>query len=168
MPKKRILILGIGNTLVSDDGIGIYIVRSLREASSVEQSLPGVHFQESSLGGLRLLDFFEDFPIVVIIDSIITGQMAPGSVTSYQMDCADGEFIQRTPTRSGHTLSLHDTIALGKYLDYTVPEEIYIVAVEIIDNTTIKESLSQKLHAMYPDIVKNVKSKIEDIVKEHQ
>lgn len=163
MSLNKILILGLGNTLITDDGIGIYIVRALQNENSLY--LPNIHidFAESSMGGIRLLDEIVGYRAVIIIDSIITSQTKPGSIHYFkiQMD----ELLHSPPTlRSGHTLSLNDMLLLGKALSYPMPKKIFILAIEVIDNVTLKESLSPELAKEFPGILSKVREKVKEIL----
>ena len=74
---KRVLILGLGNDILSDDAVGLLVARRLKHELS---RFPGIAVLESSEMGLALLDFITGYSAVLIIDSIQTGQAAAGSV----------------------------------------------------------------------------------------
>ncbi|MFH1226938.1 MAG: hydrogenase maturation protease [Planctomycetota bacterium] len=74
-PAKRILILGIGNCLLKDDGVGIHAVRQLQKLK-----LPaGVDVYDGGLGGMSLYDKLISYKKVIIVDA--TGlKKRPGTI----------------------------------------------------------------------------------------
>ena len=70
------LVLGIGNDILTDDGIGPRIVDDLQD----RMPIPGVEYQTTTLGGLDILEFIEGFDRVVFIDAIITRDGVPGAI----------------------------------------------------------------------------------------
>jgi len=65
------IILGIGNPILSDDGIGIYIARKLKEEN------PNWEIVETSDAGFRLIDLIIDYERAIFIDSVKTGKKKP-------------------------------------------------------------------------------------------
>ena len=163
MSKDKILILGLGNTLISDDGIGIYIVRALKKEHKFKLPNTRIDFAESSMGGMRLLDEIVGYRVVIIIDSIITSQAKPGTLTYFKIQMNELNNPPPTP-RCAHTLSLNDMLILAKELSYQLPEKIFILAIEVLDNITIKESLSSELAYEFPAVLSKVCDKINEIL----
>ncbi len=147
--EPKILVLGLGNTLISDDGIGIFILRNLKE----QLQNPRFDFQESSAGGLRLLDLLPDHDIAVIIDSIKTGKYPPGHI--YQFTIEDFKSPDHHPSL-GHTISLPTVFELGKQLGYAMPRKVIIYAVEISDNETMHEGCTPQVAATLPQHTKRI------------
>jgi len=66
----KTLILGMGNPILSDDGIGIWVARALEgELSGGE-----VTVMETSMAGLNLLELMADYDRAILIDAIKTGK----------------------------------------------------------------------------------------------
>ena len=74
--KKRLTVLGIGNILMGDEGVGIHIVRHLEKICG----RPDVRYVDGGTGGFHLLDYFASSDLVLIIDATVDGK-EPGSVT---------------------------------------------------------------------------------------
>ncbi|MGD8245396.1 MAG: hydrogenase maturation protease, partial [Anaerolineae bacterium] len=70
----RTLVLGMGNTILCDDGIGIYVVRQVAQRFQREN----VDFSEASVGGLRILDVIGGYKRVIMVDAIQTRDGKPG------------------------------------------------------------------------------------------
>lgn len=128
----RILVLGLGNELLSDDGIGVFAARSLKELLNGEADVI-----ESSLSGLALLEIFLDYEKAIIIDAVQTGHHPPGTI--YELSPADlGSLVAPSP----HYAGLPEMITLARELQLDFPEEIVILAVEVADPYTIGGELS--------------------------
>ena len=77
-PRERILVLGVGNLLMGDDGVGIHAVREL-----VKRTLPpGVDVVDGGTAGLDLLRLMEGYAKVVIIDAVDAGE-EPGAILRF-------------------------------------------------------------------------------------
>jgi hydrogenase maturation protease len=95
MPKN-VLILGIGNILQSDDGIGVHIVNQINESGI---KLPrGVEAVDGGTAGLDLLDLMQGRDKIVIVDALKTNDR-PGSVY---------RFTPENTVSHGNRMSLHE------------------------------------------------------------
>ena len=70
------LVLGIGNVLMGDEGIGVHAVKALER----DTWPAGVTLLDGGTGGFHLLEYLHDFPSIVLIDATMDGQSA-GAVT---------------------------------------------------------------------------------------
>lgn len=143
MSKKRALILGIGNLLLGDEGVGVQAVQELEK-----HILPtGVDILDGGTGGFHLLAEIEQYPYVVLIDATMDGQKA-GTVSLIKPKFAS----DYPPSLSAHDIGLKDLIE-SLYLTGKVPE-IYLVAVSI-----------EGIQAMTMELSKPVKSAIGDVIE---
>ncbi len=150
MPGDRptLLILGLGNDILTDDAVGLHVVRLLREELS---NRPEIELRETTEMGLALLDHLTGFPAAVIIDSIQTGRAEPGFL--HRFDPASlKQFAGRTP----HFVGVGETLAAGRQLGLEMPTTVKIYAIEIADPFTIGSSLSPGLSQALPAIVQTI------------
>ena len=75
-----VLILGIGNMILTDDGVGIKTARRIKEEN------PNLEITEASEGGIGLLDYASGYDKLIIIDSIKTEQGKPGEVYKIEFE----------------------------------------------------------------------------------
>ena len=141
---KRVLILGLGNDILSDDAVGLLVARRLKHELS---RFPGIAVLESSEMGLALLDFITGYSAVLIIDSIQTGQAAAGSVHEL-----DGSHLKPGSGRTPHFLGIGETLALGRTMGLHMPAEVKLVAIEVEDALTVSAALTPALQAALPAI----------------
>jgi hydrogenase maturation protease len=146
----KTLVLGLGNELLSDDGVGILAVRQLKQEYKGRADIV-----ESSLSGLALLDFFIDYDRAIIVDAIQTGKHQPGEII--QLSPRD---LDKVIAPSPHYSGLPEILALAKELNLSFPAEIIIYAMEVIDPHTIGGPLSQPVGARLGALVKTIKSQL--------
>lgn len=92
---KKITILGIGNTLFSDEGVGIHVLPLLEEKFAGD---PSIEIVEGSTDGMKLLGPVEDADYLLIIDAINAGKQG-GTIISLEGD--------QIPAYFGIKMSIH-------------------------------------------------------------
>ncbi len=144
----KILVLGMGNPILSDDAVGI------RVAQEVERKLddPRVTVAESSLAGLGLLDCVVGYDRVIIIDAIQTEAENAGQI--YRMSPEDFSCAKRLS--SPHQINLITALELGRRLNLAVPQKITIFAVEVEDIATFSEECTPLVEQAIPAAVEMV------------
>lgn len=147
------LILGIGNTMLSDDGIGAGLVYDL-EKELVEDE---IHLESLLVVGLDIIETIKDFDRLIIIDGIKSAGGVPGTVNTCGLD----DCPPTLHLHSFHDAHLREAIQIAKLSDIRVPEYIQIITVEIFDDLTFSDSLSQPLESVYSTIL----SKTIDLTK---
>jgi hydrogenase maturation protease len=152
--KNNTLILGIGNEILTDDGIGPKLVHELERTLD----LPDVTFDTASLGGMDILELIRGFTRVIIIDAIRTKDGTPGTV--YQLT---PEYFRETLHVSNfHDISFLPALDLAKKMDIPVPEQIDIIAIEIVEDLTFSNEFSPPIARKYDEIYREV---VEIIIK---
>ncbi|MBN1678601.1 MAG: hydrogenase maturation protease [Candidatus Thermoplasmatota archaeon] len=148
----RKLVLGVGNPILSDDGVGIHVARALKA-----RNLPGVEVEELPASGLELLDMVLDFDKVVIVDAIQTRGGVPGQIRILE----EADFERAVHGSSPHGINIATALAMGrKVVPDRMPKEVVFVAVEAEDLINVSESLSSKVEAALPEIVKRVEKEL--------
>lgn len=114
-----ILILGVGNLLRKDEGVGVQVVQRL-------QRLPlpgGVKVLDGGTAGIGLLDLLEGYERAVIIDAADMG-LEPGSVVKFRPEAA----TFKTPDfrLSLHSVDLNSVLELARLLGKRLPEIVII------------------------------------------
>jgi hydrogenase maturation protease len=138
----RTLVVGLGNPILGDDGVG------WRIADAVERTLgavDGVSVERAALGGLALMERLVGFDHAVIVDAAHCGRRPVGTVGCHSLEEWDDP-------AAGYTTSAHDTslataLAAGRALGAALPERIDVVTVEIPAAFEFSESLSQDVAA---------------------
>jgi len=144
----KTLVLGVGNSILSDDGVGIRVAQEV--ASQVRD--PQVAVMESTGAGLSLLDSITGHDRVIIIDAIQTKEGRPGQI--FRMEATDFSGTRRFS--SPHQINLVTALELGKMLGLEMPREITIFAVEAKDISSFSERCTSEIEQAIPDVVKMV------------
>lgn len=144
-------VIGIGNVLRADDGVGIHVVQRL------EDEIPGCEAVDMATAGIDLLEQMRGREKVVIVDAIVTGS-EPGTIhwiSTHEM---------RSPAFSKtHSLNLYGTIMLGQLLyPKEMPEKLVILGVEAWDVDSFKDELSPKVEQAIPEIIGAIKLEFSD------
>lgn len=156
--KNNTLVLGIGNDILTDDGIGPNLCEFLKK----EFRHQAIDFEKLNVGGLDILEFIQDYQTVIFIDAIKTRNGLIGEVNLY------------TPANFKETLhlsNLHDTnfitaLKLGKSLHFKIPLEMYIITVEIKEDMVFSAYFTEELTIKYNDIKEKVVKILQDLVPE--
>jgi hydrogenase maturation protease len=144
----KTLVLGMGNPILSDDGVGIRVAREVANQLNSTQ----VTVVETSAAGLSLLDSIVGYDRVIIIDAIQTEKGEAGQI--YRMGTAD--FSLTKHFSSPHQINLATALELGKMLKLAMPQEIAVFAVEAKDVTSFSEKCTPEVQKAVPEAVKMV------------
>ena len=149
---QRIVIVGLGNPLLTDDGVG------LRAAALLAERLANapVDVLQSSWGGLRFIDLLAGYERAIIVDAIEWRRGPPGTVYRLTPDAA----IPTMRAVSYHDVSLGNALALGRSLDIPLPVETVFFAVEAQDTRTFGETLTPAVESALPEVVKRVEAQL--------
>lgn len=150
--NDKILIIGLGNTLLQDDGAGIY---AARETGKRLGNRDDVEIVEASIGGIGLIDLMQGYETVLIVDALKTIDSVPGKI----LRCAIEDLGNPRNPSGPHFLDLRTAVELGRRCGYNMPGRIEIFAVEITDNTEFSEGLT-------PEVEKAVTLLASEIVAE--
>ncbi len=145
----KTVIIGLGNPILSDDGVGIFTAREIKE--KLPPGAP-VDVKEASLAGFNLLDLMLGYDKAIIIDSIQTRDGKVGEIYEFSPDALK-ETIRLV---SIHDMNLATSLDFARMLKMPAPETVTIYAVEVEDNTTFKEGCSDKVADAIPIIVDKV------------
>ena len=122
----RTLLLGLGNVLLSDDGIGIHVLRALDTSERTRRSDPAVALRDGGTLGLNLLMELDGIGTLVVIDAMEFG-CAPGTVRAFVGEDMDRQLGGKC--RSAHEVALADLMAAA-VLTGAVPGRRALVAVQ--------------------------------------
>ncbi len=150
--KNRTLLLGLGNDILTDDAVGLVVVRQLQRTLAAN---PSIDVRETAEMGLALLDFITGYSVVVIVDSIQTGQAPPGFV--HELEAAS---LKQLTGRTPHFLGVGETLALGRELGLPMPETVKIFAIEVQDPLTLGTQLTEALAAALPGISERISAAV--------
>ncbi len=151
MDRPRTLLLGLGNDILTDDAVGLLVVRRLGEELA---GVPGLDIRETQEMGLALLDYLVGYEEAVLVDAVQTAGGAPPG-TLHEVDAASlVSLVGRTP----HFLGVGETLQLGRELGLDMPRRVRIFAIEAADVQTLGTSLTPALKAALPAILARIRA----------
>ncbi len=148
----RTILVGLGNTVLRDDGVGIYTVRAARE------KLDGadVDVIEAELAGLDIMEKLRGYDRAIIVDAIQLDGEEPGTVFRIRPDD-----IRITPRiASFHDIDLVTAVELGKRLGFHMPSEVVIFAVQAEDVLTLEEGCLPAVAGVIPGLADEIVGEI--------
>lgn len=120
--SETVLVLGLGNAIMADDGVGPRVVELLLHQGGLPD---GVELLDGGTLGLDLLPRLEDVQRLIIIDAVETGQ-PPGSLVRLRGD----EVPLALETKlSPHQMGLKDLLAVARLMDQ-LPSEVVLIGVQ--------------------------------------
>jgi len=156
--NNRIVVIGIGNLLLMDEGIGVHTINELEK-----YDLPrNIEIYDGGTGGFKLIDLMHGAARVIFIDAVETGK-APGTVTTFNSE--DVHSIYHKKKYSLHDTDLMEVIKMAELLE--VPPKIEIVGIQP-KTINYGTTPSKELRDAMPDIINTVLSRIEEICSVHK
>lgn len=149
-----IMIFGLGNPLLGDDGVGWAIAQQVQSRlAAVQKDLEAksdfrVEVDCLSLGGLSLMEHLAGCQKTILIDSIVTGNHPLGTVLHF--DIEDLPTTDLGHLSSAHDVSLPMALEVGRSMGVQLPQKIVIVAVESQIVYEFSEELSPPIAAAVP------------------
>ena len=152
MPEVRteILVIGVGNLLMTDDGVGIHAVNELRK----EKFDPGVKVVDGGTTGIDLFFWLEDACFAIIIDCV-EAKAKPGTIIRLRVEETLSELKKNII--SLHEIGIGEVLFEANRLGKLPPTVIYGVQPEEI---SLGSNLSQVVKNSLPRLVDLVKQEI--------
>jgi hydrogenase maturation protease len=142
------IVIGLGNPLMTDDGVGLAALHLLETAWSFD---PEVQFLDGGTWGMNLLHPIESAQRVVLLDAIDQGA-APGAVVVLERDALPRFFGLKV---SPHQVDLKEVLAVAE-LRGTLPERIVAIGLQparIALGTALSDGLEHQLPALVDEVV---------------
>jgi len=136
------LVLGVGNYLLGDEGVGVHAVRALEQRQLPE----GVTALDGGTGGFHLLSLFQEHDPILLIDATMDGAPA-GTVRLLQPKFAS-DFPR---TLSAHDIGLRDLLESAALLGPLPSLYLITVSIERLQGMSIE--LSPRVHDAIPEVV---------------
>lgn len=156
MFEVRILVLGLGNPLRADDGVGHAVVNQLGRKLHHEE----VDIKAVSTWGINLLEVIQGYENLILVDAIRTGG-EPGKI--FKLGVKD--LGESGHSSLSHTTSLLEVLEVGKLLlQDKMPKKITIFAVEADDKDSFSEELSPRVRNSVPRVVTLIEEEVAKIL----
>ena len=141
MARKKTLVLGIGNILMGNEGIGVHAVRYLEK----HYTLPDVDYLDGGTGGFHLMEHFQSYDHVILIDATLDNQ-PPGTIQVLHPQFSS----DYPPTLTAHDIGLKDMLDAIHLLQQQ--PRITLVAISIPALRALSTELSPAMQQKLPEI----------------
>ena len=141
----KTLVLGIGNPILQDDGVGIHVINELRP--HVKNS--NVTIDIAYTGGMNLLDIIRGYDKVILVDAIKQKNSKTGEIKRFSLTD-----VPTIHSSNPHDISLSEAIHLAKQLgEQHLPEEIIVIGIVVKNTLDFGEQLSSEVSSAIPNAV---------------
>lgn len=144
--SNPLLILGLGNLLMGDEGLGVHLAQRLALRNDLPQ---GVDVREGGTAGFQLTEYFTNYPVVILIDATLDDN-PPGTIRLLKPRFSS-EFPKALST---HDIGLKDLLD-GLTLLGKMPE-IHLFVMSVNELQPMHIGLSPEVEAALPDLERQV------------
>ena len=154
--RRPVVVIGVGNALFSDEGVGIHIIEALKRM----ELPPYVDVVDCDTNGLAVLESLDGAQKGIIIDAVSSGGL-PGTVYRLTVEGLLGMEDRLLKLVSLHQLDLIATLKLAQLTDvYRLPEDIVIIGIEAKSFATGLE-LTEEVRKAIPKVIDLILKEIE-------
>ena len=140
----RIVVLGIGNIILTDEGVGVRAVEALQRRYRLPDDVVAIDGGTSSM---ELLDDLSELDLLIVLDTIVAGK-APGTTIRLAGDEVPVFFRRKL---SPHQIGLSDVLASLEFLG-TAPQDIVVLGVQPV-SLELGMELSPAVAVRVPELV---------------
>ncbi|ACN14279.1 HyaD1 [Desulforapulum autotrophicum HRM2] len=150
---KKLLVLGVGNILLTDEGIGVHAVHEL-----MKEEWPGdVEFIDGGTFTQDIFYLFQDYEIILVLD-IVKGGKTPGTI--YRLAESDLR-KDESQTLSLHDIDLLDSLSMTELMGHR--PELHVLGIEP-ETLSWSMEMSPRFKQLFPDFLKIARQEIKRLL----
>ena len=152
--SNRIAVIGLGNSLRRDDGIGVNILESL--LSNYRRGK--IDYLDFSIASFDIIHHLQNYYLALIIDGINT-DLPAGQLKIFALE--EASFTEKNTAISSHELNLKDIFKLT--LKLGIKTKIYVAGIQVADvsfGQGVSDPLKEKIEEITKEIDKFIKEKL--------
>ncbi len=146
------VIIGMGNPLLSDDGVGIAVATAVAERL---QSRMDLTLLELHIGGIRLMEAMAGFKRAVVVDAMLSGAR-PGTLRCFDHH----EFVTTKNTFSSHDTDFATAFDLGRLTGVPLPDQVSFWGIEAREFDLFGERFTDEVAAAVSGAVNRIAAQI--------
>jgi hydrogenase maturation protease len=151
--NRRILILGIGNYLMGDEGVGVHMATRLQKEEMPEE----VDVLDGGTGGFHLLEYFENYKTVILVDATLD-ERPVGNIRLIKPRFA----VDFPKAMSTHDIGLKDLVSALQLLGKMPDIHLFVVSIESLQQQGIE--LTPAIEKIIPDLRSQIKELLSTIL----
>lgn len=156
--KAPVVVVGVGNILCSDEGVGVHVVNKLKQTALP----PDVEVFDCGTSGIAVLEALDGAEKAVIIDAVLTGGK-PGTVHRFTVEDILAMESGLFKMVSLHQFDLIATLKLAQLSGaYRMPREIVVIGVEaksLEPGLELSEEVKRSLPRVIEAVLREVKNR---------
>jgi hydrogenase maturation protease len=166
-PEPRVVVVGLGNPVLGDDGVGWRVADDVEARLAAEREaragLAGsVEVERLGVGGLRLMEFLDGYDAAILVDAAEFPDRPTGEVRTCRLEELSGYGAGHLD--SAHDASLATALDLGRRYGARLPSRIDIVTIQTRRTDEFGERLTPEVEAAVPAAVSAVLALLSDTV----
>ena len=147
---QKTLVLGIGNVLMGDEGVGVRVVEAIDPLTLPQ----GVDIVEGGTGGFQLLGLFDQYDRMIIVDASLDGK-PPGTLSVL----APKYSAQFPPTLTAHDIGLKDLVDAAELLGQVPP--LQLVTISVAEFQSVGLALTPAVLSAIPKALEQIQALLE-------
>jgi hydrogenase maturation protease len=152
--EMKTIVLGVGNPILQDDGVGIHVITALRHTPCSAD----VMIDTAYTGGMNLLDMIRGYDKVILIDAMKQKDGKTGEVKRFVL--AEAPTLHSS---NPHEMSLPEALLLARHLgEQHLPKEIIVIGIVVQNTLDFGEHLSAEVAAAVPTAVSMVLTELKN------
>jgi hydrogenase maturation protease len=152
----KTLILGLGNPILTDDGVGVLVAEQVR--ARLPEDTP-IDITEVSVGGLTLMEAMIGYDRVILIDAFLSLGGKPGLVRKMSLEDLKS-FSPTQHSASPHDANLITALETGQRMGLSLPEQITIYAIEVENVSDFSAQPTPSVAAAIPKVTEAVLAEV--------
>ena len=149
----KTLVLGIGNDILGDDGVGIHVARAVARKISAKEA----RVEETGAGGLSLLELIKGHERLIIADAILTNNTEVGKIHRLTLK----DLAKTNNSITPHDAALATTLEIGNSLfPGEMPREVVVYGVQTSNVEQFSGKMTPAVKAAVPEVVRLILAEI--------
>jgi hydrogenase maturation protease len=149
----KTLVLGIGNDILGDDGVGIHVARAVARKISAKEA----RVEETGAGGLSLLELIKGHEQLIIADAILTDNTQVGKIHRLTLK----DLAKTNNSITPHDAALVTTLEIGHSLfPGEMPREVVVYGVQTSNVEQFSGKMTPAVKAAVPEVVRLILAEI--------
>jgi hydrogenase maturation protease len=140
----KVAVMGVGNILFKDEGFGVFVVKFLEKNY---RFYPNIYLVDGGTGGFKLIEYFQDFDYVLLVD-VISAEGKAGTIYKVDGDKLAGLSSYHQTAHEVEVLQMIDLASIrGKVA------KVKVIGVVPEDITTTQIGLTPSLESSFPFVI---------------
>lgn len=148
---EKVIVIGVGNVLFKDEGVGVYATRYIHENYTFDSPIEVI---DGACLGFTLMPYFQEYDYVVLVDTVSV-EDTPGSIYRLPADEMLGLGNYR---QTAHEVEIVEMLEICSLLEHMA--EVIIIGIVPEDITSVDMSLTQPLREAFPALVDYITDEI--------